>query len=500
MIIFVSVKIKNVIFAAILLFVSVSAYPQKWEAEWKTDVNYVAGTGDFLPFWLRTGHDGIVPLSTSLLVTGGADIRYEGAKGWKFEAGTNLAAALTKPNPVSDRRVNGLVDRLYVSGSWKMLHLDFGMKPRARELDDISVSGGNITYSRNARNIPGINLWSDWIYFEKGHWFGIKGNLAHYQMIDNRYVSGAMLHDKSLAMKFALGRKVDLSFGMEHWAQWGGDSPLYGRQPASFDDYVKVFFAKKGGVGASASDRINVLGNHLGRQFVRVDWRAEDFVMTFQYDKPFEDGSGMKLKNVPDGIWSVQCSFNERDGWLTDVIYEFISTTWQSGPVHDRPATDEETAGQDPSEPTYGRVVLGGCDDYFANGEYMSGWTNYNRVIGCPLLLPSFPGEDGITKGMASNRLRGHHLGVKGVIFNMFPYKFMATYSRNYGRYNQSQASFFSGAPYQLSLALELECGDRVFKGLPFGFAAGVYGDFGELYQDSVGCSLKIFHKGGRRF
>ena len=55
-----------------------------------------------------------------------------------------------------------------------------------------------------------MNLWSDWIYFEKGHWVGIKGNISHYQMMDNRYVKGTLVHNKSLAFKVALGRKVDL--------------------------------------------------------------------------------------------------------------------------------------------------------------------------------------------------------------------------------------------------------------------------------------------------
>ncbi len=492
-------KMRNLIFWIMALLTAVPAGAQSWDVAWGGSAGVNMGSKDYLPFWARTGNDGIVPYYTSEMVTLGADVGWGDADGWRFEAGANLAGALAQP-PYRKVKAVGLVDRLYVSGSWKMLHLDVGMKPRARELEDISISGGNVVYSRNARNVPGINAWTDWIYFEKGHWFGIKGNLAHYQMIDNRYVKGTMLHNKALSMKVALGGKVDFSFGFEHWAQWGGKSPIYGSQPTAFKDYIRVFLARKGGEDATTSDRINVLGNHLGREYFRVDWRAEKFTLTGQYDKPFEDGSGMRFQNAPDGIWSLQCSFNDREAWVTDVIYEFISTTWQSGTVHDRPATEEEMAKQDPSEPTYGRVVVGGCDNYFSNGEYKSGWTNYNRIMGCPLIIPALPGADGITMDMASTRVRAHHIGLKGVALDLMPYRFLATYSRNYGKYSQSESSVFAKKPQQFSLALEVEFGQRFWPGLPLRVIVGAYGDVGDLYRDSVGATLKVIWGNQKEF
>ncbi len=492
-------KIKNIIFSIMALCLTLPSSAQKWDAAWGGSAEALAGTGEYLPFWARTGHDGIYPYSTSGVLTFGADVGYGNKDGWNFGAGTNLVGAVAAATPVSARGAYGIVDRLYLSGSWKMLHLDIGMKPRERELSDVSISGGNVMYSRNARNIPGINAWSDWIYLEKGHWVAVKGNIAHYQMIDNRYVDRAMLHNKALSMKVALGRKVDLTLGFEHWAQWGGNSPKHGSQPASFEDYFRIFMASSGGSDATVSDQINVLGNHLGKEYVRIDWKADDFTLTGQYDKPFEDGSGMRFQNAPDGIWSLQFSSNKSESWITDVVYEFISTTWQSGPLHDRPATEEEKVEQDPNDPYYGKIVLRGCDNYFGNGEYKSGWTNYNRVIGCPLLLPSLPGDDGVTMSMASTRVRAHHIGVKGVAFEKVPYRLLATYSRNYGKYHQGETSFFASTPQQLSLGLEAEFGRRMFD-LPIGFAVGVYGDFGELYQDSVGLTLRFFYGDGRKF
>ena len=466
-----------------------------WQVDWNASSRMAGSTGQYMPFWARTGEDGILPVRSSGLLTAGADIVYRHPNGIFFEAGTNLAGALALRSPLNTKPVYGMVDRLYVSAGWRMLHLDVGMKPRERELSELSISGGNVMYSRNARNIPGINAWSDWIYFEKGHWLGVRGNIAHYQYIDNRYVKGAYIHNKALAVKIALGRKVDISGGLDHWAQWGGNSPLYGQQPASFKDYMIVFLAKHGGEGASKSDKVNVLGNHLGREWARVDWKHDLFTLSFQYDKPFEDGSGVRLKNIPDGIWSVQCSFRDRKAVVTDVIFEYINTTWQSGDRHDRPATEEEKKNQDENDHYYGKVVLGGCDNYFANSEYASGWTNHGRTFGLPLLLAASPGEDGIVRKFVNTRVRAFHAGLKGNIAKGLPYAFKGTFSLNYGTYG----SPFASRPWQLSLAFDLGL-KRLFRTAPLDMNVGIYGDLGQLYQNSAGLTLKLSYSDFRRF
>lgn len=473
-------------------------HAQGWKLDYDVSVRLAGSTGQYMPFWARTGECGILPVASSGLVTAGTSVGYDFRKGFFVEAGARLAGAVAVDNPLMSGRAEVMADRLYVSGGWKMLHLDVGMKPRLQDLGlgHLSVSGGSFMLSGNTRNFPGLNVWSDWIYFEKGHWVGIKGNLAHYQMIDNRYVKNALLHNKSVAVKIALGRKVDLTGGFEHWAQWGGESPRYGAQPAGFDNFIKVFFAKKGGSGATLSDQINVLGNHLGREWFCIDWKAEDFTMSVQYDKPFEDTSGMQFRNFPDGVWSLKFSFADRDAFVTDLVAEFINTTWQTGPKHDRPATEEEKAEQDPDDYYYGKIVLGGCDNYFANGEYASGWTYYGRVIGLPLILPDAPGEDGIVRDFVNTRLRAWHLGLEGIAFKKIPYVFKATFSSNWGTYGKTR---FASRPWQLSLGLDLEFGRRLMN-CPVKFVAGVYGDVGKVYQNSAGLAFRVIYSGSRSF
>ena len=501
-------KLKIYILNIILFLSSFGAAAQEWSVNWNAETDFLGGTGEYLPFWSRTGREGIVPYSSSALVIGGADVGYKAENGLYFEAGTNLVGSLVSRNPLRDTHVTGIVDRLYVSGGWRMLHLDVGLKPRIKELGNLSITGGSIVHTGNARNLPGINAWSDWIYFEKGHWVGIKGNFAHYQMFDNRYVSNAWIHNKSLAVKIALGRKVDFEACLDHWAQWGGESPTLGARPVSWKDYYRIIFGKGGGEDATISDQKNALGNHLGREYVRLNWRHSAFTATLQYDMPFEDGARIiKWEPMPDGVYTLKFAFNDREAFVTDVVYEFISTTWQSGPIHDRPATEEEMTKdygkyvywQDPEHFYYGRICEGGRDGYFGHSEYRSGWTYHGRTIGLPLLLPSAPNAEGMTMGMVCSRVRAHHLGLAGNMTEDLPYVFKATYSSNWGTYSTSEGSFFAGRPWQLSLALELEFG-RAITNLPMTLAVGAYGDIGKLYQNSFGLTLRIRYDDSRRF
>ena len=486
---------KRLFFILLLFCCSFLAHADGWGLEWYGSTRMTGSSGQYLPFYARTGEDGILPIRSSGLLTAGADVGYRHSNGLFFDAGANLVGALAMKSPLNTKPVYGVVDRLYLSGGWKMLHLDVGMKPRERSFSDLSISGGDILYSRNARNLPGINAWSDWIYFEKGHWIGIKGHLSHYQFIDNRCVSDAFLHSKAIAVKVALGHKVDLTAGFDHYAQWGGNSETLGQQLQGFKDYVNVFFGRRGGEDALMTDQMNVFGNHLGREWGRLDWRASRFTLTFQYDKPFEDNSGMTFKNFPDGVWSLQFAFRKRYAFVTDVIYEFINTTWQSGSLHDRPATEEELAKQDPSDPYYGKIVMGGRDNYFNNSPYNSGWTNYGRVIGLPLLVAYAPGADGKTRGILNNRVRGHHAGVAGVVAGKVPYKLKLTFTENFGTYGRP----LENEPWQLSMALEAGL-DQSLTHLPLHFSVGVYGDVGKLYQNSVGLMLKMTYADRKYF
>ena len=123
-------------------------------------------------------------------------------------------------------------------------------------------------------------------------------------------------------------------------------------------------------------------------------------------------------------------------------------------------------------------------DNYFNNGEYRSGWTLYERVIGSPFMTP---GLSGGTTRIINNRVIAHHIGMKGMAWQTTPYKLMLSYSRNYGTYgNPMKKNQFSGA---LEVTLP-------FKNLPFAVETGIYGDLGDLFKDNFGFTIKLSRKG----
>lgn len=498
---------KNILITLLTLILSINISAHNWKVEWNTSGHFSVGSGSYLPFWQRTVEGGYMPYSSSGVLTTGVDLSFANSKGFFIDAGTNIVGSLAKKNEFNVKSANLLVDRLYASGGWKMLHLDVGMKPRHRELGDLSITGGNLVLSGYARNFPGINVWSDWIYFEKRHFIGIKGNFAHYQTIDTRHIQDAMIHNKSLAIKFGYRDIIELEAGLDHWVQWGGISPTLGKRPDSFKDFVRVMFGDNGGEDATMSDQLNALGNHLGREYVRLNYNEDLFRINLQYDMPYDDGDNIiQTQTFPDGVWSINVSSNKRDRIVTDITYEYIHTTWQSGAIHDRAATKEEMTNdygklvywQDPEHFYYGRIVEGGRDNYFNNGEYLSGWTHYGRTVGLPLMIPYKPNSDGITMGIINNRIRAHHFGIKGIIAQI-PYRFKATYSSNWGNYSYNSDLLFDNKPKQLSLALELE--PFTYKhNLPLRYAIGAYCDWGEVYTNNIGISLRVFYQKSRQW
>ena len=86
-----------------------------------------------------------------------------------------------------------------------------------------------------------------------------------------------------------------------------------------------------------------------------------------------------------------------------------------------------------------------------------------------------------------------------GNAFEGIPYIFKSTYSSNWGRYHIGESNFFYTKPWQLSLALEFEF-DKVKTNLPLNLGVGAYGDFGKLYQNSVGLTLRFVYNDSCHF
>ncbi|MDE5610829.1 MAG: capsule assembly Wzi family protein [Odoribacter sp.] len=432
--------------------------------------------------WATANRYGILPENRGGLMQASIFSDFNSQKTLQTTYGFSGAALLTpKQNDI-------LVDELYFSLKWKKIRLDLGMKHPKEEFNGVSAQNGNIVYSGNTRTLPGYNLNTDFIYLHKT--FAFKFNWADYTMIDHRFVHRPRLHNKSLYLKITPISRLNVIVGLEHWAQWAGKSPIYGKQPSSWRDYFRIATGQSGGTGSTVSDSINALGNHVGRRYFRINFCATSFQLSCYYDNLLEDGLPNHLHSLPDGTYGLYYGNQRKTSWISDIIYELTYTKYQSGRYHDRPATPEEMEKQDPNDHYYGKIVLGGNDNYFNNSEYRSGWTYYGRIIGTPFITPKAPNADGITLGTYNNRVVAHYLGVKGYIAQKVPYQLRLSYSLNYGTYGVP----LKHSPGQCSFGLE--AGILRKTKLPFLIDVGIYGDYGKLYDKNFGASVRISRNG----
>lgn len=462
------------------------------EGGWYAEMTGLGSTGRGLPFWSHTNKGGIYPETVGGLVRGGADGSGTVSNGIRFSWGVGLAGyAAARGNAQvhnSDgKSVRGMVQNLYFGAGWKKLALEVGIKEREQDFQGLSVTGGNMMLTGNSMSFPGYRLHSDWIEapFARDI-LSFRFGFGDYGLWDNRYVKHTLLHNQALYFKVNITRGLVFTGGLELWSQWGGTSPVYGRQPQSFVDYLRVMVAGSGGEGATKSDQINALGNHLGRELLRLDWEQDRWRLTFQHDIPFEDGSGVGFQNFPDGVNTLHFSFKDKDRWVSDLLLEFIYTKWQSGTRHDRPATEEELK-KNPDKEIY---IVGGCDNYFNNSEYKSGWTYNGRTIGLPLFVPAAKDADGITRGVVNNRIVAWNAGMAGKMFRKIPYTVKITYSKNFGKYRQTD-SFYDSVPRQVSGAFELTLPKRIAVNTTL-VSLGLYADKGSIYPDTAGVTIRL--------
>lgn len=457
---------------------------------WYVEMSGLGATGRALPFWSHTNKGGVYPETCGGLVRGGVNGTGNKNGALRYEWGVGLAGyAAAKGNEDvhnSDGSVlRGMLQELYIGAGWKKLNLDLGIRRRNTDFGGLSVTGGNFVLTDNAMSFPGYHLHSDWMNVPfTNDVLQVRFDFGDYGLWDQRYVRHTLLHNQALYFKVNISPQISFTGGLDLWSQWGGTSPVYGKQPQSLKDYLRIMVAASGGDDATQSDQINALGNHLGRELLRLDIDQDRWHLTFQHDRPFEDGSGVGFQNFPDAVNTLHFSFKDKKRWVSDLLVEFIYTKWQSGTRHDRPATEEELK-RDPDKKVH---VVGGCDNYFNNGEYKSGWTYNGRTIGLPLFIPSAKDQDGITKGVVNNRIVAWNAGVAGRLFRNIPYSAKITYSKNFGKYHQTD-NFFDSAPRQVSGAFEVTIPRRIAG---TSVSVGLYADKGSIYPDAAGITVTL--------
>lgn len=467
-------------------------------------------TGGSLPFWAVSNQSGIMPDNNGVLALVQAYKPFDTSKTFQWQAGVSLAANWQPVDPLNPASspFHPMVDELYAGVRWKVLRADIGMMHNDREflgsdrsLGSLSVNEGHIIESNNARAMPGYKLvlepWA--IPFTGGHLL-INGVWGDYKTIDDRYMQGALVHRLKGFLTIDTKRHFYIRIGLDHYAMWGGTSPDGLAMSVNWKNYWRMATGRHAGSDGTVSDQINVIGDHGGAEELRMGWRADKFEITFQYEKPYSDKSGMRFNNLPDGAYTLHWSLKDKDRWITDALFEFHYTMWQSGAKHE--AETDEDGNVIPWHPGFN--IFGG-DNYFTNGEYRCGWTHFGRGICGPLFFTGID-EQGYWR-VINNRYVAYHLGISGKLFRVAPYRLMLTYSRNCGKYG---APLVPGADIwgtdwqwwqpntidvplsQFSAALNGFVPFRLSRHHNLDLVYGLYVDAGEVLKNAFACTLGV--------
>ncbi|MGJ8665829.1 MAG: capsule assembly Wzi family protein [Patiriisocius sp.] len=351
----------------------------------------IGSSENYAPYWFHTNTNSAIGQFSNISTTASVGGSYKYKENVSLEIG---AAFFYRDNiVVEDFQRRDLYAQIKIN--W--LKVTLGAKSQDVEVDGLSATNKNFLWSGDARPLPGLIIEAN-KPLKINNWLGIDWGIAHYNLNDDRFVDNARVHYKRLGAHIKLNKKNRFYARIQHFAQWGGTSQTEGPQEDDFGAFVDVFIAKQTG------SRFNALGNHLGSYLFDYYWSPDIGTFNFYHEHPFEDGSGTRLANFPDGVWGIVYS-PKKNKFINNVLYEFIDTTDQSG---------EDGSGK---------------DSYFNNRVYKSGWYYEGQNIGLPFLIVRI-----------NSRVTAHQLGLSGKIKNI-DLVLKSTYVNSIG-------TFFEGLDY----------------------------------------------------
>jgi len=461
---------KRIIFPLIIIMLPFGVHAQNDTIKYDVGMLGVASTGTYSPFWLQSKSYGKIasaPYSADLLVGISKDF---GKSTRLFDYGFKANLLLQ----TYDNKTNTYFHEYYAKARFLVFDLTVGAREDHLGNQDSTLSCGGFLFSQNSRPMPKITIGIEHftaIPFTNG-FVEIKGALIHGWFTDNIYDQNVLLHHKYAYLKLGGKLPVHIQYGLDHVAQWGGNIPGWGAQPVSLHDYVDIFFGRSGGSDANRSDQINALGNHIISQSMKLDVDISDFKISGYWQNLSEDGPIRMIwntMNLPDGLWGISIR-NKHFPFIKGIVYEYLNTTDQSGPYHDKDG-----------------IIYGGADNYF-NGQYQTGWSYYSRTIGTPFITSPLLNKNGEIN-ITNNRVQVHHFGIEGDVSD-YRYKFLSSFSKNYGTYSSPYPEMIQNT------SILLEVNKQFPKLLNINIGCKIGADFGKLYGNSVGLQISIIKTG----
>jgi hypothetical protein len=455
------------LFATVLLLMP--SYPVRAQVklpDWEIGLASTGGFGRQAPFWIISNRQGkFLPE------------KFAGAMEFGFFAESDTGRIIDYDYGFEFYGRQGGSGNLWLHQAYAGVTFNGVVRLRAGMQEEIvgssmpSLSTGSIIWSGNARPMPKIEIATPGyipVPFSKGY-AEISGVFSHGWFEEGRYVSNVWLHHKNAYLRIGGSFPLNIYYGFNHYAQWGGHSPRYEEPfPTDLRSFMKVLLNRSGDPSVPGTPDgwvINRFGNSLGSSNIGIDLDLQELSAGLYQQDIFEDGSGMRKENFPDGLWGAWVSFTKSQKPVQSIVYEFLHTTHQSGPEH----------------------ILGelkGNDNYFNHGDYRSGWTYHSFTIGTPFITSPLMNDYDVI-GIRNNRVIVHHLGFEGYIRHNIYYRNFFTFSRNLGTYSYP----FEHRRDQFSWMLELS-GPVKLLGMEAGLT--IAADIGSMYGDTLGILLTL--------
>lgn len=376
----------------------------------------------------------------------------------------------------------------YGQVSWRDWELKGGaFAQEIGELPFPDLSTGSMSVSGNARPIPKVQLsLVDFMSIPGTDDFvQIKGGISHGWFTGERVIDDALLHEKWGYAKLGKPEQMNLSVGLVHQVQWGGEVV-----PVSWDNYWRVFTSRSGSEEALVTDQLGNIGNTVGIWDFGLSLPFERFTLQGYYHHYFELLYGVKFRNGLDGLWGLAAEIDHDTSLPRRFVFEYFDTRYQGGPYHNPNQILSDLGIDATVDGRFG--VGGGLHNYYSHGVFRNGWTHRDRILGSPLIIATGEGEN---LRIASNRVEAIHFGFSGQFTSLLKYRLLATGARHrpsiVGARGYAPRSIVPEGDeyYQWSLLLGLEWSE------PFGVdSLALNGDLamdrGELFEDSIGMLL----------
>jgi hypothetical protein len=446
-----------------------------------------AGTDKYVPFWLYSNQYGTIDLNSP---SGNAIFNFH--KNIVEDSGFDYGFGTTAVGRYSENEAI-FFNQLYGTLAYGMFQLKAGRFYETVGTVDESLSMGSLATSSNATPMPKIKIgfpkYTD-LPLTQGY-VEFKGEIAHGWFEKDREIKNPWLHQKYAYLRLGGDFAFRPYIGLVHEVTWAGTGrqPFEGDLDDSFADFWRVFFAQSGDGNAASGEVVYKLGDHRGIWDLGFNLELANFDFKIYRHQIYNDKDGLKFQ-TPDALTGLSIDFpTENQQLVTDFVWEYMYTKDQGGPIC----------------PGNQRDGPGGCDNYYNNYLYRTGWTYEGRTIGNPLFLNAYNPQLGAVAnfqrnpdnrfGIANNRIIAHHFGVEGHLSSVVKYKLLATWSRNYGTHyddklleEENIETVFLNAPEQWSFLAKFSY--RPFD--PLELNASLAGDMGKLYEDRIGVMLGI--------